>query len=173
LNQKKGHEQSTEDGSDGFENVDLSDGRDIFSDVLGIEFTPVSEKGALGQRDREEDEEGGIKDGRKSKSLSRRREKDAPEYSGKVDGEGQGHGKEKLEESKDLYFLFYFFYGLTGDKRADRGQDKPVGEDDSEGKLVAVKRDEQFSHQDDLSDDTAQSLNEERGLEGRDVHHSF
>jgi hypothetical protein len=54
LNKKKCHEQSTDNGPDAFENIDLSNGGDIFSDVLGIEFTPVSEKGTQGKCNREE-----------------------------------------------------------------------------------------------------------------------
>jgi hypothetical protein len=165
LNEKKGHEQSTHDGSDGFKDIDLSNGRDIFSDVLGIEFTPVSEKGTLRKCHREEDQERGIKNGCKAKSLSRSGEKDVSEYSGEIDGHWKGHGKKQLEDHKDFYFTFYFFYGFANDKRADRYQDKPVGENDSEGEFVAVKRDEKFSHENDLGDDTAQSFNEQREFE--------
>jgi hypothetical protein len=170
LNEKKGHEQSTDDGSDGFKDIDLSNGRDIFSDVLGIEFTAVGKKGTLGKCHREEDKERGIKNCCKAKPLSRSGEKDVSEYSGEIDGKWKGHGKKQLEEHKDFYFTFYFFYGFANDKRTDRYQDKPIGENDSEGEFVALKRDEKLSHQDDLGDDTAQSLNEKSGFKGSSAH---
>jgi len=78
-----------------------------------------------------------------------------------------------LEEHKDFYLTFYFFYGFAKDKITDRYQDKPVGENDSEGEFVALKRDEKLSHQNDLGNDTAQSLNEKGDFEGLDVHHSL
>jgi len=61
LNKKKSDEYSSDDGPDAFEDIDLSNRGDILSDVLEIESTPVSEKGALGKCYREEDQEGGIK----------------------------------------------------------------------------------------------------------------
>jgi hypothetical protein len=65
LNQKKCHEQSTHDGSDAFKGIDPSNGGDIFLasgrshgfDILGIEFTPVSEKTTLRKGNREEYQE--------------------------------------------------------------------------------------------------------------------
>lgn len=173
LNEKKGHKQSTDDGSDGFKDIDLSNGGDILSDVLGIESTPVGEKGTLGKCYGEEDQERGIKNLCKAKSLSGSGEKDVSEYSGEIDGQWKGYGKKELEEHKDFYFTFYFFYSFANDKRTDGHQDEPVGKDDSEGEFVALKRDEKFSHQDDLGDDTAQSLNEKGGFEGLDVRHSL
>jgi len=77
-----------------------------------------------------------------------------------------------LKKHKDFYFTFYFFRGFAKDKRADPDQDEPVGKNDSEGELVATKRNEEFPHQDDLGDDTAQALNEKGGFEGLDVHRS-
>jgi len=171
LHEKKGHEQSTRDGSDGFKDIDLSNGGDIFSDGFGIEFTPVSEKRTLGKAYREEDQERGIKNCCKAKSLSGSGEKDVSEYSGEIDGKWKGQGKKKLEKDKDFYFPFHFFYSLTNDKRADCYQDKPVGENDSEGEFVALERDEKFPHQEHLGDDTGQSLDQERDFEGLDVHH--
>ena len=43
LNEKKGHEQSADDGPDAFKDIDLSNRGDIFLDVLRIEFTSVGE----------------------------------------------------------------------------------------------------------------------------------
>jgi len=171
LNKKKSDDYSTDDGADAFKYVDLSNGGDIVSDVLGIESAPVGEKGALGECNGEEDQEGGIKNWPKAKSLSGGGEKDVSKYSGEIDGHWKGCGKKQLEEHKDFYFTFYFFYSFANDKRTDCYQDEPVGENDSEGELVAVKRDEKFSHQNDLGNDTAQSLNEKGDFEGLDVHH--
>jgi hypothetical protein len=173
LNEKKGHEQSTDDGPDALKDVDFSNGGDIFSDVSGIEFTSVSEKGTLGKCHREKDQEGGVENCCKTKSLSGGSEKDISKYSGEIDGHWKGCRKKQLEEHKDLYFTFYFFYGFSDDKRTNRHQDEPVGENDSEGELVAMKRDEEFPHQDDLGDDTAQSLKEKGDFEGLDVHCSL
>jgi hypothetical protein len=53
---------------------------------LRIEFTPISKKGTMRECDWEKDQERGIKDRSKAKSLSRSRQEDAFEYSGKVDG---------------------------------------------------------------------------------------
>lgn len=173
LNEEESDEQPTDDGPDAFQDVDLSDGGDIFLDVLGIKSTPVSEKGALGECDREEDQERGIENWPKTKSLARSEEKNVSEYSSQMDGQWKGDGKKELEEHKDLYFTFYFINGFTNDKRADGYQDEPVGQNDSESELVPLKRDEKFSHQDDLSDDAAQSLNEKRRFEPWGVHGSL
>jgi hypothetical protein len=161
LNKKESNEYSTEDGPEVFKNIDSSNGGDIFLDVLGIESTPVSEKGTLGECYREEDQERGIENWPKAQSLSGNEEKDVSEHPGEIDGQWKGDGKKQLEEHKDFYSACNFFYGFANDKRTDCYQDEPVGEDDSEGELVPMKGDEKFSHQDDLSDDTAQSLNEQ------------
>jgi hypothetical protein len=171
LDEKKGYEQSAHDGSDGFKDIDLSNRGDIFSHGFGIEFTTVSEKGTLGKCHRKEDQEGGIENWGKTKSLSGRGKKNVSEYSGEINGKRKAQGKKELEEDKDFYFPFYFFYTLTNDKGADCYQDEPVGENDSKGEFVALKRDEKFPHQDDLGDDTGQSLDQKRDFEGLDVHH--
>jgi hypothetical protein len=173
LNKKKSDEYSTDDGPDAFKDIDLSDGGDVLSDALEIDSTPVGEKGTLGKCYGEEDQEGGIKDWPEAKTLSRSGEKDVSEYSGEIDGHWKGYRKKQLEERKNFYFTFYFFYGFSNDKRTDCYQDEPVGENDPEGELVAMKRDEEFPHQDDLGDDTAQSLNEERGFKGSSAHISL
>jgi hypothetical protein len=173
LNKKKSDEYSTDDGPDAFKDIDLSDGGDVLSDALEIDSTPVGEKGTLGKCHGEEDQEGGIKDWPEAKTLSRSGEKDVSEYSGEIDGHWKGYRKKKLEEGKDFYFTFYLFYGFSNDKRTNCYQDEPVGENDPEGELVAIKRDEEFPHQDDLGDDTAQSLNEERGFKGSSAHISL
>jgi hypothetical protein len=170
LNKKKSDEYSTDDGPDAFKDIDLSDGGDIFPDVLGINFTPVREKGTLGECYREEDQEGRIENWPKAKSLPRSREEDVSENSGEIDGRRKGRGKKQLEKHKEFYFAFCFFYGFANNKRADRYQDEPVGENDSKSELVPMKRDEKFSHQDDLGDDTAQSLDEKRGFKGSSAH---
>jgi hypothetical protein len=106
LNETKSDEQPTDDGPDAFKDVDLSDGGDIFLDVLGIESTPVSEKGALGKCYRKEDQKGGIENWAKAKSLSGSEKKDVSEYSGEIDGRWKGDSKKQLEEHKDFYFTF-------------------------------------------------------------------
>jgi hypothetical protein len=93
LNKKKCHEQSTDNGPDAFEDIDHSNGGNIFFDVLGIEVTPASEKGTLGKCNREEYQERGIKNWGKAKCFSRSGEKDIFKYSGEIDGEREGHRK--------------------------------------------------------------------------------
>jgi hypothetical protein len=171
LNEKEGHEQSTDNGPDAFEDIDFSNGGGIFSDVLGIELTPISKKGTLGNRDREENQERGVKDCGEAKPLSRSGKKDIFEYSGEVDGERKGHGKRKLEQNKNLYLSFYLFYRFTNHEGTDCTQDEPVGENDSKSEFIAEKRDEKLPQQDDLRDDTAHSLNEQRAFKGSDVYH--
>ena len=102
MNKKKGHEQSTDDGPDAFEHINLPNGGDIFSDILGIKFTPVSEEGTLGERYREEDQERGVKDWRKAKPLSGSGNKDVFEYSREIDGKWKGQGEKELEGHEDL-----------------------------------------------------------------------
>jgi hypothetical protein len=173
LNQKESDEYPSDDGPDAFKDIDLSDRGDIFLDVLRIDSTPVGEKGALGECDREEDQEGGIKNRTKAEPLSRSEKKDVSEYSGEIDGRWKGDSKEQLEEHKDFYSTFYFFYCFANNKRADGHQDEPVGENDSESEFVPMKRDEKFSHQDDLGDETAQSLNKKRDSKGSSAHASL
>jgi hypothetical protein len=173
LNKKKGHKQSTDDGPDGFKEINLSNGGEILSDALGIEFTPVSEKGTLGKGYGEEDQKGGTKNCHNAKSLSRSEEKDILKCSGEINGQWKGDGKKQLKEHKDFYSTFCFFYGRANDQRTDGYQDEPVGENDPKRELVSMKRDKKFSHQDDLRNDNAQSLNKERDFEGLDVHHNL
>jgi hypothetical protein len=102
LNKKESDEYSTGDGPDAFKDIDLSNGGDIFSAVLGIEFTPVGEEGALGECYRKKNQEGGIKNWPKAKSLSGSEEKDVSEYPGKINTHWKGDGKKQLKDHKDF-----------------------------------------------------------------------
>lgn len=172
LDKKKSDEYSADDGPGAFKDIDPSNGRDLLPDVLGIESTSVSEKGTLWKCYREEDQERRIENCRKTESLSWSEMKNVFEYSAEIDGDRKGHSKKKLEEHKGFHSTFYFFYSAC-DQRADRDQDKPVSENDSKGELVPLKRDKEFSHQNDLGDDTAQSLYEERGFKRSSTHLSL
>ena len=110
MNETKSDEQTTDNGPDAFEDIDLSNGGDIFLDVLGIEFTPVCEKGTLGKCHREEDQEGGIIDWRKAKSFSRSGEENVCQNSGEIKGQRKGGGKKKLKEHKEKFDKLYSGY---------------------------------------------------------------
>jgi hypothetical protein len=139
---------------------------------LGIEFTPVSEKGSMGERDRQEDQERGIENGTKTKPFSWSGKKDVFEYPAKVDGEREGYGKDQLEDDISLYFPLHFLDGSADDIRAKRFQDQPIAENDSDGELIAKKRYEEFPQQDDLCNDAAHPHDEQRGFEGVWSHES-
>ena len=164
LDQKIGHEQSTDNGPDALEEIDHPDGRGIFLYVLGVEFTPVSKAGSIWERDGEEDQERRVKDWSKAKSLSGGGKEYIFEYSGEVDGKRKGHRIKELEENKDLYFLVHFFHRFTNNEGADRYQEEPIGKNDSESEFVSKERDEKFPQQEDLCNDTAQPHNKERGF---------
>jgi hypothetical protein len=173
LDEKKSDEYSADDGPDAFKNIDLSNRGGVFFDVLRIESTPVSEEGTLRDRYRKKDKEGGAENWPQAQSFSGSEEEEVSEYPGEINGPWKGGGKKKLEEHKDFYSALHFFLGFGNDKGTDGYQDEPVGENDSEGKLVPVKRNEELPHQDDLGHDTAHALNEERDFEGLDVDHQF
>jgi hypothetical protein len=160
LNKKKCRKQSADNGSGAFQDIDLSDGRGIFLDVSGIEFRPVSEKGALGKSDRKKDQERGVKDGSKTESLSRGHEKEILEYSGEIDGKRKSCGKKQLEENKNLQLSFYLFDSFTNHERTNGYQDEPVAKNDSKGEFVAEERDQKFPQKDDLGDNSAQPHDE-------------
>jgi hypothetical protein len=162
LDQEKGHEQPTDNGSDAVEEIDHPDGRGIFLCVLGVEFTPVSKTGSIWERDGEKDQERRVRDWSKAKSLSRGGKEYIFEYSGKVDGKRKGHRIEELEENKDLYLLVHFFHRFTNNEGADRYQEEPIGKNDSESEFVSKERDEKFPQKEDLCDDTAQPHTKER-----------
>ncbi len=88
LNEKKCHEQSADHGPDAFEDVNLSNGGDVFSGVLGIELAALSEEGAQGKCHREEYQKRGIENWCKAECLSRSSEEDIFEYSGEVNSKG-------------------------------------------------------------------------------------
>ena len=58
LDKQEGDKQAPDNGPDGFEDIDLSDGGGAIPFVSGIEFTAKGEEGAVGDGDRKQDEEG-------------------------------------------------------------------------------------------------------------------
>jgi hypothetical protein len=60
TNEHEGDQESTQNGSDRFQDVDFSHGRSIFSHELPIDLGAVSEKGSMSNADGEENEKGGI-----------------------------------------------------------------------------------------------------------------
>jgi hypothetical protein len=124
----------------------------------------------MGERDRQEDQERGIKNGTKAKPFSGSGKKDGFEYSTKVDGEREGDGKDQLEDDIGLYFPFHLLDGSADDVRAKRFQDQPIAENDSDGELIAKKRDEKLPQQDDLCNDAAHPHDEQRGFKGEWSH---
>jgi hypothetical protein len=164
LNEKKGYKQSTDHGPNAFEDINPSDGGDIFFDVLGIEFTPVSEKSTQRKGNREEYQERGIEDRGKSKSLARSGQKNAFKYPGKIGGKWKGRGKRKLVQNKNLHLSFRPFHKFTGKNRTDRHKDEPVAENDSKGELITKKRDKELPQQENLCDYAAQAHYHERDL---------
>ncbi len=107
---------------------------------------------------------------RKTKPLSGSGKKEMFEYSRKIDSKRKGRRKRKLEQYKNLHLPFCLVKAFAGNNRADGYQDEPVRENDSEGELVAVKRDEKFPHQDDLCNDPAQTHDEEGEFEEERFH---
>jgi hypothetical protein len=164
LNEKKGHEYATDHGSGGFKDIDLSNGRSIFFDILRIEFRPVSKKGSMRKSHGKQDQEGGVKYWGKTESFSWCREKNIFEYPGKIDSRREGYRKDKLEQNIDLYFLFCLFNCFANEKGTHCLKDQPVGEDNAESEFVAGKGDEELSQQDDLCNDSADSHDEQRNL---------
>jgi hypothetical protein len=171
LNKKESDDDPAGDGPKAFKDIDFSDGSSILLDVLKVEIAPVGKQDSLGECHREKDQEGDPENRPEAEPLSWSGEKGVSEYSREINGQRKGYGKKQLEKYKDLQSPIHFFRGFTDDKGTDGHEDEPVGQNDAEGELVSVKRDEELSHQDDLGDDPAQSLNEERDLEGSDAHH--
>jgi len=73
--------------------------------ILRIEFAPIGEQGAVGETDREEDQEGRAEDRTKAQSFSRDCNDQMFECPGKSESDGEGNGKNQLEETVDLPFL--------------------------------------------------------------------
>jgi len=170
LNEKKSHEQATDDGPDAFKNIDLSNGGGVFFDQLRIEFTPISKARSLWESDWKKDQKRGIKNRREAESFSGSGQKDIFEYPGEIDGKRKSNGNKKLEEHKDFYFSFYLFNSFADHQRTDRYQNEPVGEDDPKGELIPEKRNEKLPQQDDLCGNAAQPRNEKRGFQRSHFH---
>jgi len=90
LNHKEGQEQASDDGSDGFEKIDLSDRRSLVLAILGIEFTSISEKGSIGKGYREKDCKRRVPYGGEPESFSWGREENIFKYPAEKDGKREG-----------------------------------------------------------------------------------
>jgi len=113
--------------------------------ILRIEFAPIGEKGAVGEADREEDQEGRAEDHPEAQSFSRDCNDDIFECPGKSESDGESNGENQLEQPVDFSFFSYPFDRFADPEGADGFDDEPVGEDDSEGDLIPVKGDKEFS----------------------------
>jgi len=128
---------------------------------LGIELTTVGEEGTVGEGDREENEERGVKDGSESQSFSRSGGQEGFEDPAEVDGEGEGYGKKKLKKDINLLLLFRLFYCSANDERTDGFKNQPVCQDDAKGEFISQKGDEEFPQENDLGNDSTQTHHEE------------
>ena len=120
----------------------------------------------MGNRYREKDEKGGGEDGAQSKCLSGCGEEDVLKYSRKIEDQGKGEGKNELKEHKDLPLPQCSFNRFSDEERTKGLKNQPVGKDDSQREFIALEGDEEFPQQDDLSDDPAQSHDQEGDLQG-------
>jgi len=144
TNEHESDQESPQNGSDRFQDVDFSHGRSILSHELRIDLGAVSEKGSMRETDGEENEKGAIKDWSETQTLSRRDQKNILEDSREIESEREGGGKDEMNRNKNLESLLDFVGRLADQERTDGFQDKPVGKNHPQGQFIAEKGDKQF-----------------------------